>query len=269
MRATRRYTLYGIKRRIGGIALAAMASLSLTAALTSAHGGRRPADPVPDLTGLTTKLTDLEVTVHVDSANPKELEKIGKDFARTYALRTVTMIYKQPDKMRIDGKSAVLGDAMFIQNGTLRYYEVPKLKLHSREDLKNSPAKRQSLLEYGGLVTASTLSFMQGRFTQNEALDGIDTQVYDMTYKGIKGSSHYRVWIDPKTHLTLKRAWYDSDNKLKATFYYLEPHEISPGIWLPTRIEVKNADGVSAAVTTFEDPQVNQGLSDDLFSIAP
>ena len=66
---------------------------------------------------------------------------------------------------------------ILIQNGTVRYYTVPKLKIHNREDLKNSPAKRQSLLEYSGLVTAGTLSFMQGRFAQSEALDGVETQV--------------------------------------------------------------------------------------------
>ena len=149
------------------------------------------------------------------------------------------MLYKQPDKMRLDGKSAVLGDAMLIQNGAIRYYSVPKLKLHNREDLKNSPARRQSLLEYGGLMTPNTLTFMQAHFTQHEDVDGADTQVFDLTYKGTTANSHFRVWIDSKSHVTLKRAWYDSENKLKATFYYLEPHEVSPGVWLPTRIEVK------------------------------
>jgi outer membrane lipoprotein-sorting protein len=258
------------RRRFVAALLAAVAGVSLCSGRFTAHGATRPADGATELAALATNLADLEVTVHVDSYDSKELEKIGRDFARTYALRSVNMIYKQPDKMRIDGKSLVLGDAMLILNGAIRYYNVPKLKIHNREDLKNSPSKRQSLLEYGGLVTSNTLSFMQGRFAQNETLDGVETQVYDLTYKGATGnSSHYRIWIDPRTHVTLKRAWYDSENKLKATFYYIEPHEVAPGIWLPTRVEVKNADGVSAAITTLEDPQVNQGLSDDLFKVAP
>ena len=53
----------------------------------AAQAAHRPADATPDIADLTTKLTDLEVTVHVDRSDPKELEKIGKDFARTYALR--------------------------------------------------------------------------------------------------------------------------------------------------------------------------------------
>jgi len=262
-------TVHGCKSRFVAVALAALAGLGLIGRPFPAHGANGGADLNPELAAQTTKLDDLEVTVHVNSYDPKELEKIGRDFARTYALRSVNMIYKQPDKLRIDGKSVVLGDAMLIQNGTVRYYTVPKLKIHNREDLKGSPSRRQSLLEYGGLITASTLGFMEGRFAHDETLDGVETHVFDMTYKGTTGnSSHYRIWIDPKTHVTLKRAWFDSENKLKATFYYIEPHEVSPGIWLPTRVEVKNAEGVSAAVTTLEDPQINQGLSDDLFSIS-
>jgi outer membrane lipoprotein-sorting protein len=260
-------TLCGTGFRFAAMTLMALTGLSLIGANFPARGADGPVDANPELATQTSKLADLEVTVHVDNFNTQALEKIGKDFARTYALRTATMIYKQPDKMRLDGQSAVLGEAMLIQNGTVRYYSVPKLRLHNREDLKASPAKRQSLLEYVGLVTPTALSFMQGKFAQNETLDGVETQVYDMTYKGTTVSSHYRVWIDPKTHVTLKRAWFDSENKLKATFYYIEPHEVSPGVWLPTRVEVKNADGISAAITTLEDPQINQGLNDNLFDV--
>ena len=37
--------------------------------------------------------------------------------------------------------------------------------------------------------------------------------------------------------------------------------------WLPTQMEVKNAEGISAATTTMDDVKVNQGLSDELFAI--
>jgi len=256
--------------------LSAMLSvvLSLSAGvplvLTAAHAAHRAAEPIPDITDSIARLADLALTVHVNNYDPKELEKIGKDFARSYALRTLTLLFKQPDKMRLDGKSSVLGEAMLIQNGAIRYYSVPKLNLHNREDLKNSPSRRQSLLEYGGIVTPSTLAFMQAHYVQHDELEGVDTRVFDLTYKGTTAaSSHFRVWIDSKTHVTLKRAWYDSEGKLKATFFYADPHEVSPGLWLPSHIEVKNAEGVTAATTTLEDPQVNQGLNDDLFNVTP
>lgn len=234
------------------------------------QGGRHTAPPAcADINSVVTHLTDLAATIHVAEDDPKELEKIGKDFARTYALRTLTLLYKQPDLLRLDGKSSALGDATLILNGTQRFYTVPRFHLKKVENLKDSPSKRQSLLEYGGLVAPETLRFMQARFVKQEALDGQETQVYDLTYRGVANGSSYRVWIDTKTHVTIKRAWYNTEKKLKATFYYLEPREVSDGFWFPTRIEVKNAEGVRAAVTTLEDVQVNQGLNDDLFSIAP
>jgi outer membrane lipoprotein-sorting protein len=108
---------------------------------------------------------------------------------------------------------------------------------------------------------------MQSHFVRHEAVDDQDTLVYDLTYKGVTGGSHFRIWVDPKNHITVKRDWFDGENHLKATFRYQEPREVAPGLWLPTRVEVKNGDGVVAAVTSMEDIQVGQGLSDSLFMI--
>ena len=229
------------------------------------------------LSELTTKLNDLQATMQITKCDGKELEKIGADFQRTYQfqdmLRDITLEYKQPDKMRISGKNAILGKAAIVMNGPLRRFDVPRqFRVGSKngpkvEDLKDAPGKRQSLLEYSGLLAPSTLDYMQGKFVRQEQLDGQTTDVFDLTYKGVTGGSHYRAWFDPKTRLTLKREWYSMDGKLKATFYYLEPHEVAEGVWLPARVEVKNAYGVSAAITTLDNVKINQGLADDLFTI--
>lgn len=219
-----------------------------------------------DLSALTTSITDMEAKVHVTKMDTKELEKIGRDFGITYRLHTLLLQYKQPDKLRLTGHIPVLGEAVLIINGSLRFYDVPKVK-KTVEDLEKSPSKRQTLLEYGGLLSPETLRFMQGRFVREEPLDGHPTLVYDLTYQGVESASHYRLWIDPETHITCKREWYDIENKLRATFFYQDPHEVAPGIWLPSRVEVQNADGVVAATTTLHDVKINQGLSDDLFTI--
>lgn len=221
------------------------------------------------LADLTTTLTDLQATMRVQKSDTKELEKIGGDFARSYQfqgiLRTVTLEYKQPDKLRLSGKG-LLGKASIVMNGPLRLSRVP-LMPKKVEDLSESPGKRQSLLEYGGLLAPETLTFMQGKFVREETVDDQPTSVFDLTYKGAATGSHYRVWFDTKTRLTIKREWYGLEGKLKATFYYQNPKEVSNGIWLPTQVEVKNAEGISAAITTLDDMRVNQGLSDDLFTI--
>jgi len=108
---------------------------------------------------------------------------------------------------------------------------------------------------------------MSGTFVKPETLDGHAADVFDMRYTGSNSLQHYRVWLDCTTHTTLKREWYGGDNLLRATFLYDETKEVIPGVWLPTRVKIKNADGVVAAVLTLEDIKVNQGLVDGLFEI--
>ena len=222
------------------------------------------------LADLTTTINDLQAIMRVQKSDTKELEKIGVDFARSYQFQgmlrnSITLEYKQPDKLRLSGKG-LFGKASIIMNGPLRYSRVP-LMPKKVEDLSESPGKRQSILEYGGLLAPETLSFMQGKFVRDEKVEEQPTSVFDLTYKGVSTGSHFRVWFDTKTHLTVKREWYGLEGKLKATFYYQNPKEVASGIWLPTQVEVKNAEGISAAITTIDEVKVNQGLSDDLFVI--
>ncbi len=225
------------------------------------------ADP---LASVTTQIDDLEATIRITKCIPAALEKISSDFKKSYtlmnALHNVAMHYKTPDKLRFDGKNPVLGSAVIIMNGSLRVAKVPRIQTKV-EDLKDSPGKRQSLLEYGGLIAPDLVKFMKAKLVKEEAIDDQPAAVYDLTYLGAVSGSHYRVWIDAKTHITVKRVWLDRDNKVKATFYYREPREIVPGFWLPSVIEISNADGELAATTSIEDVKLNQGLADDLFAI--
>lgn len=249
--------------------LAAALLVALPSGISRAGGAAEKKAASSDLhqiANLATKLDDLQATVRVTKLDSKELEKIGRDFSFTYRIHTLTLQYKQPDKMRLTGKFPALGEARIIVNGTTRLFDVPRFE-KKVEDLEKSPSKRQSLLEYGGLVAPETLRFMQGSFVKQETLDGHEALVFDMTYQGVTAGSHYRVWIDPETRITIKREWYNREDKLKATFLYLEPREVEKGIWLPSRVEVKNADGVTAATTTLDDIKVNQGISDSLFTI--
>jgi outer membrane lipoprotein-sorting protein len=222
-----------------------------------------------DLAKLTTSCSDLEANVHVTKYDSAELEKIGSEFKTTYSLRNLTMQYKQPDKIRLEGHSPTRGDALMIMNGAVRYFEVPRLKIHKSENLENQPGRRQSLLEYVGLVSPGTLQFMEGKLLREEKAGERDALVYDMHYQGVPKGSYYRVWIDKETHITLKREWFDKEDKLRATFSYLDAREVSPGIWLPTKVEVKNAEGAAAATLSLSDIKVNQGLSDEPFTVTP
>ena len=225
--------------------------------------------PVSELTRFLTPLSDLETTIRVTKFDSAELEKIGADFKTTYSIRNAIFQYKQPDKMRLEGRSQTRGGAVLILNGSKRYYEVPKFKVRAMENLERQPAKRFSLLEWVGLISTGTLQFMDGKLVREEKLADRDVQVFDMRYQDQPKGGYYRVWLDKETHITSRRDWFDGAGKLRATFLYTDPQEIAPGIWLPMRAEVKNADGASAAILTLSEPKANQGLSDEPFTITP
>lgn len=224
-------------------------------------------DETHDVSAFTTKADDISEIIHIVKYDPKELDKIGSDIQLLYSLRNVSLYYKQPDKIRLDAKSPTRGTALMIFNGSTRLVDVPRFKVHTSENLEKSPGKRLSLLEFGGLLSPATLRFMQGHFVRTDNLDGHSAEVYDLTYQGTTGGQSHRLWLDVKTHIILKREWYSSDKKLLATFTFLDPQEVAAGLWLPTRIEVKNADGVLAAVLSMDDMKINQGLDDSLFTI--
>lgn len=206
-------------------------------------------------------LKDLQAEVRVISADQSELAKINRDFGMAYRLKNLTMRYKEPNKLRMEGSIGSL-----IINGSTRQFRVPAIKLKKVDDLGESPGKRYTLMDVG-LLTASALAGVQSRYVKEEPVDGIEASVFDITYAG-DDSVRYRMWVDPKTHVIAKREWYDGQNSLRATFLYQEAKQVGADLWSPTRIEIRNSAGAVAAVTAYSDVKVNQGLDDALFAIA-
>ncbi len=223
----------------------------------------------PKIADVITTCKGMEATVVVSQMDSKEMEKIGKDFSSSYRMKNLHLYYKNPDKIRIEASSRLLGDALLIFDGAKRYYAVSKLSLRKIEDLEMNPAKRQSLLEYGAQISEGTLQFMTANFVKAEKLGETPTLVFELKYKTPVPASSYQVWVDPKTRLTLKRVWYDKDGKVKATFLYTNPKEAGDGVWVPSRCEIKNAEGVLAAAMDFKEAKVPSTLDDALFEIKP
>jgi outer membrane lipoprotein-sorting protein len=229
--------------------------------LLSARVAARGAPPTLDAF-VTTGLADLRATVTTLKADPAELEKINRDFATLYRLRKLTLSIKAPDCFRFENEVG-----LYLVNGSARYYRVPVLRLKKREDLGNQPGKRPSLLDLG-LITPDVLARIDARYVRSEPADGTPTDVFDVTLKH-EESIRYRMWIDPKTRLILRREWRDGAGKLRAVFLCGDPKEVARGIWMPTRIEVRNADGAVAGVLSYSDLSVNVGLDPALFVIPP
>lgn len=227
------------------------------------------AKETPVANDIVTRCKELEASIVVTKLDFMEMEKIGKDFGATYRMKNLHLYYQNPDKVRIETSSRVYGDALLIINGAKRYYAVSKLSLRKIEDLDKDVAKRQSLLEYGGQISDGTLQFMTATFVKEEKSGETNALVFDLKYKTTVPASSYRVWVDPKTRLTVKRVWSDKEGKVKATFLYSDPKEIAEGVWIPGHCEINNAEGALSVALDYKEAKVAPGLDAGLFEIKP
>lgn len=205
-------------------------------------------------------IRDLEASVSVAKADLPALEKINKDFGILYRLRDVTIRYRDPDKFRMDSRLGV-----FIVNGATRYLRVPQLGIKKRDDLGAELSRRHSLLDVG-LITQTRLEQMRSRYLRTETVNGKELPVFEATF-GEKDATTYILWVDPGKKLVSRRRWLDRAGATRATFDYLEPKEVIAGVWIPTRVEVRNAEGVLAGATVYRDVKANQSPPDSLFAL--
>lgn len=207
-----------------------------------------------------TRLRDLRATVRQQTANQRELEKINKDFANSYRIKQMTARYKEPSKMRLESKVGVV-NVVYIINGNYKHVSAGPIK--NTDDISNAPGKRQSLMDFG-ILTPSFMKLVNAKFLRYDYEGGVRYPVFELTWAHSDTSKHI-VWMDGKTRTVVKRQWYNQQGKLMATFYYKEPKEVAPGVWVPTRVEVYNAEGKLGGVTTYVELHVNEGLPDSLF----
>ena len=231
----------------------------------------RAQSPSPELASLAvSSIQDLEASVTVIHADLPALERINKDFGIAYRLREVTIRYKEPDKFRMESRIGVM-----IVNGPTRFIHVPQLGLRKRDEVGESLSRRHSLLDLG-IVTTEGIARLDARHLRAEELRGIHTLVFAATPKppaASRGSApgvekdRFLLWIDPHRKNVMRKRWMGNDGRVRATFDYLDPIEIAPGVWTPTKIEVRNGEGVLAGATKYRDVKINQSLPDTLFAI--
>lgn len=243
--------------RFGGVPIACAVLAVAAPALAAAP---------PTLDALATDgLHDLQASVTVVKADQTELAKINRDFGFAYRLRDVVMRYKQPDKLRMEGR---IGDtpAEYVVNGSTRTVAIPRLHFRKRDQLGETPGRRYSLLDLG-LVARSDLPFIRSRYLRDEEVAGVETNVFELTFRG-DSRLKYVLWVDPRTHVVRKRQWFDGEGKLKATFVYTDVIEVKTGLWFPMRVEILNSEGAVAAITQYSDLRVNQGMADAVFEVS-
>jgi outer membrane lipoprotein-sorting protein len=210
------------------------------------------------------KLDDFTATMSVVSINEREMGKISRDATLLYKLGTVSMRYKEPNKVRIEG-NAQGSHAVFVLNGPTQWVSLNGAKF--KRDFGKSPGKRKSLMDVG-LVSDYYLTYTNAKFMREGSVDGVPCGVFELTYKDRdEDSSHAIVYIDPKTKVVRKRESYSQDGKLQAVYFFKNVQEVKPGIWFPTLIEAQNVDRVIAGSTAYKNIKVNTGLDDSLFKL--
>ncbi|HWD41955.1 MAG TPA: outer membrane lipoprotein-sorting protein [Fimbriimonas sp.] len=206
---------------------------------------------------------DISLTARVVKADQRELGKINHDFGNAYRFSSTHVEAKEPFMLRLDAKAEET-NVQFILNGTKQLMRIPRVNFRQKRDLTHNPGERQTLLDFGLLTPTLFESLFQAKFVRNDRETG--DAVFDVTYRDPEDTSRSRIWVDRSKHMVTKREWYNQPGRQLATFYYLNPEHIS-GIWVPTKLEVKNVDGVVAGITQYDAIKVNSGIADSQFKV--
>ena len=215
-----------------------------------------------------TGLQDFDTTMKAVFHDDKAAHKISKDAGFIYQLKgNVHVRYKEESNFRADGTVRGFRASVTI-NDTRQTFRLAALDIKQTVDLSKSPGKRTSLFQLG-MISKHYLSFTRWEFQGERMLDGVPCVVFKLTFDpSSHDTSHRTIWIDPRTHITLKREEYMQDvqgGKLRDVWWFRDPQEVAPGIFFPTRMELDNSEGEKAGETEFINTRVNLGLQANVF----
>jgi outer membrane lipoprotein-sorting protein len=219
----------------------------------------------PDIDDIVQKnFRDAQLSGKFDFVNQKELAKINKDFGTQYRVKSTQVWLKDPHKLRIEAKVQDTS-LLYIYNGAVRYFRVPRSNINMKEDNSRAPGKRQTLLDFGVLTASLFSDPFSAKYVRTDRASG--DYVFDLTYARPKydDDARHRIWVDPAKRIVTKREWYNQSGRQMATFLYENPVSFG-SVWVPTKVTVKNVEGKVGAVTIYENIKVNTGLADSLFS---
>lgn len=223
-----------------------------------------PADPgVDDIVQKGFK--DASFVAVVRKAVHAELRKISDDFGNSYRFTSTKAFLKEPLMLRLEG-TVDDTDILYIVSGYARLTRVPRARVNVKEDLKNSPGKIQTPLDFGLVTPAIMDQLYVAKFVRTDRATG--NYVFDLTYKSPRfdNTARQRVWVDPEKRYTAKRESYAQNGRHTATYFY-DNAKLLSGVWMPTRLTVRNVEDKLAGITEYTSVKVNTGLTDAFFKI--
>jgi outer membrane lipoprotein-sorting protein len=210
-------------------------------------------------------LHDASFLAKIDMMSQKELVKIKKDFGTSYRIKETKFWIKDPHKIRAEAKVQDT-QVIYVVNGPKRYAKVPRTGFVFTENNDDAPGKRQTFLDFGVMTSSMFSDPFEAKFVRTDRATG--DYVFDITYndKKYNDTSRHRVWVDPQKRYTTKREWYSQGGKQLAIFYY-ENVVNQDGVWMPTKVTVKNVEGKVGGITSYANLKVNEGIDESLFKI--
>jgi outer membrane lipoprotein-sorting protein len=206
---------------------------------------------------------DLSITLATGNYNQRAGAKISKAFGMLYKITgNGALYYKQPNDIRIDGRIAGM-HATYIMDGNIQHIHVGWIK--NNHDESRNPGNIRTLLDEG-LLNPYCLTYETASYQGEQTIEGTRCAVFQLNYLAqLHNTSFRRIWIDPRTRITLRREEHDRDGKLHEVYAYHNPLQAAPGIWIPTIITAYNAAGEKVGDTLVSGIAVNRGIGDTLF----
>ena len=105
----------------------------------------------------------------------------------------------------------------------------------------------------------------------SEALDSADCWVIEATpaterQAADSGYTRRRIWIRKDNHVTVKREFYDKQNRLEKVELHRTLVNVAGTVWRANEVEMQDVQAGTRTVVSIEARAINRGLRDDFFT---
>ena len=204
---------------------------------------------------------DIVMTITITAKNKEALESVEPNFTRMYEFKSAVISFKNPDKIKTEGK---LGMVRFeyIINGFTKIVRSPTIRLNQITKFPDEPAKIQDAFDIG-LICAAIYKNRKIEVVEDPQAQMNNEIKIRLYYPN--STMRYYAWLDGQ-NLWLKR--FEKRNAyevLKVRYEFTNPKNIDNIIWIPTRTEMYAPDGRKAGISETINMKVNVGLDDKIF----
>lgn len=238
-------------------------ALALVVILSAAAHAASPADTLlQKVKAAESGLEDFKTDMYITQASKSTISGMGEGYSDIMKLDHATISYKKPDKIRYDGYAVGIKVA-YIQNGYTKLILAQMLR--HKEDVKDSPGKRQDTLDLG---------FLSSQLWKDNNISVVSTDKRGVMKlkldpkSGGNDKRHDLVWVDPKTLRVIKREKYRGSGELRISMDFSDFSQLTKGLPIATKSTMYDSEHRLLGTVTYKNMKVNPGLPNSLFSLS-